>query len=69
MQSLGVGWLVTHHSWRWWPIFLMPFALIGTLLAWRIWHELPPATRRYIDEVERKGGPVLLREASALDPG
>ncbi len=54
IQSLGVGYLVTHHSWQWWPIFLMPFALIGGLIAWRIWHELPAATRRYIDTVERK---------------
>ena len=31
VQSVGVGYLVTHHSWQWWPIFLMPFALIGGL--------------------------------------
>lgn len=54
VQSIGVGYLVTHHSWQWWPIFLMPFALIGGLLAFRIWHELPVATRNYIDNVERK---------------
>ena len=54
VQSIGVGYLVTHYSWQWWPIFLMPFALIGGLVAWRIWHELPAATRRYIDDVERK---------------
>jgi len=29
VQSIGVGYLVTHFSWQWWPIFLMPFALIG----------------------------------------
>lgn len=54
VQSVGVGYLVTHQSWQWWPIFLMPFALIGGLIAWRIWHELPEATRKYIDNVERK---------------
>jgi len=54
VPSIGVGYLVTHYSWQWWPIFLMPFALIGGLVAWRIWHELPAATRRYIDDVERK---------------
>ena len=54
VQSVGVGYLVTHHSWQWWPIFLMPFALIGGLIAWRIWHELPAATRAYIATVERK---------------
>jgi len=54
VQSLDVGYLVTHHSWQWWPIFLMPFGLIGGLVAWRIWHELPAATRVYIETVERK---------------
>jgi MFS transporter, OPA family, glycerol-3-phosphate transporter len=54
VQSVGVGYLVTHYSWQWWPIFLMPFALIGGLVAWRIWHELPAATRVYIETVERQ---------------
>jgi len=55
VQSIGVGYLVTHYSWQWWPVFLMPFALIGGLVAWKIWHELPAATRRFIDTVERIG--------------
>src|SRR5437879_2705181 len=54
VQSVGVGYLVTHYSWQWWPIFLMPFALIGGLVDWRIWHELPAATRVYIETVERQ---------------
>jgi OPA family glycerol-3-phosphate transporter-like MFS transporter len=58
VQSVGVGYLVTHQSWQWWPIFLMPFAFIGGLVAWRIWHELPAATRRYIETVERRAEPV-----------
>lgn len=44
------------RSWYWWPVFLMPFALLGTFVAWRIWHELPAATRRYIANVEKAGG-------------
>ena len=32
----------------------MPFALIGGLVAWGIWHELPAATRVYIETVERQ---------------
>jgi hypothetical protein len=39
----------------------MPFALIGGLVAWRIWHELPAATRVYIETVERNR--VKLRHA------
>jgi OPA family glycerol-3-phosphate transporter-like MFS transporter len=58
VQSFAVGFLTdknfSHHSWQWWPIFLMPFALIGGLVAWNIWHELPAATRIYIETVERK---------------
>lgn len=58
LQSLGVGYLVTHYSWRWWPVFLMPFALAGALIARRVWHALPVATRRYLAEVEGKGGVI-----------
>jgi OPA family glycerol-3-phosphate transporter-like MFS transporter len=58
VQSVCVGFLTgtswAGHSWQWWPIFLMPFALVGGLVAWRIWHELPAATRNYIENFERK---------------
>ncbi len=57
VQSVGVGYLVTHQGWEWWPIFLMPFALVGALIAYRIWHELPAATRIYIETVEQKRAP------------
>jgi MFS transporter, OPA family, glycerol-3-phosphate transporter len=42
------------RGWQWWPIFLIPFAIMGIILAWKLWHELPAATRKYIDEVEQK---------------
>jgi OPA family glycerol-3-phosphate transporter-like MFS transporter len=58
VQSVSVGWLVTHRGWQWWPIFLMPFALAGGIIAYRIWHELPEATRKYIREVEKKLPPA-----------
>ncbi len=51
IQSFGLGFL-TGHSWYWWPIFLAPFALIGCVIALKIWNELPAATRKYIAEVE-----------------
>jgi OPA family glycerol-3-phosphate transporter-like MFS transporter len=53
VQSVSLGYL-TSHSWLWWPIFLMPFALLGGFLALKIWHALPAATRKYIAEVEEK---------------
>ncbi len=58
LQSVGIGYLAG-LSWIWWPIFLIPFALIGVFVALRFWHDLPPATRRYIAEVELKEGPEL----------
>jgi hypothetical protein len=29
----------------------MPFALIGMLIAIKIWHNLPAATRKYLAEI------------------
>lgn len=52
LQSACLGYITTSH-WQWWPIFLMPFAILGMVLAWKLWHELPAATRKYISEVER----------------
>ncbi len=42
------------REWLWWPVFLVPFAIIGTLISIKVWHELPHATRKYIAEVEQK---------------
>ncbi|PYJ03183.1 MAG: MFS transporter [Verrucomicrobia bacterium] len=53
LQSVCLGYL-TSRSWLWWPIFLMPFAVLGGFIALRIWHELPAATRRYIAQFEEK---------------
>jgi len=52
LQSIALGYL-TGYSWYFWPVFLAPFALIGCLLALRIWKELPEATRRYLIHIER----------------
>jgi len=62
LQSISLGYL-TSRSWQWWPVFLAPFALLGAFIAYRIWHELPAATRKYIAEVERRPKP-----APALEP-
>lgn len=59
LQSVSLGYLTT-QNWIWWPIFLMPFALIGGGIAVKIWHELPAATRKYIENVERKSGAQLV---------
>jgi OPA family glycerol-3-phosphate transporter-like MFS transporter len=43
---------ITTFNWRLWPLFLAPFALLGLIIAIKIWTALPAATRRYIAEVE-----------------
>jgi OPA family glycerol-3-phosphate transporter-like MFS transporter len=58
LQSVCLGY-ITGVDWKWWPIFLMPFAIMGLVLAWKIWHELPDATRKYISEVEQKPTPDM----------
>jgi MFS transporter, OPA family, glycerol-3-phosphate transporter len=52
IQSVCVGYLVG-VSWRWWPIFLVPFAFAGGLIALRLWHELPAATRKFISDQKK----------------
>ncbi|NUP11970.1 MAG: MFS transporter [Polyangiaceae bacterium] len=37
IQSLSLG-FITSKNWGWWPWFLVPFAIIGTLLCFRIWN-------------------------------
>jgi OPA family glycerol-3-phosphate transporter-like MFS transporter len=61
LQSFCIGHLAG-ISWYWWPVFLMPFALIGGVIALKIWHELPAATRKYIDDVEDKARLELVPE-------
>jgi OPA family glycerol-3-phosphate transporter-like MFS transporter len=45
VQFLGLGFL-TEKSWTYWPIFLVPFGILGTALALRIWKAMPQAARR-----------------------
>ena len=54
IQSLLVGYLTSNTAWgwHWWPLVLLPAAFLGGIMAWRIWHELPAATKKYIAENE-----------------
>ena len=56
IQSLGLGFLLgdQNTNWLWLPVFVMPFAIIGTIISIKIWHELPAATKKYNAEVRRK---------------
>ena len=40
LQSVALGWLTT-RSWTWWPLFLLPFGLLGFVLCLRIWNAKP----------------------------
>ena len=53
LQSLCLGPIITAHGWKWWPIFIVPFAIIGLYISVKLWKALPAATRRYITEVEQ----------------
>jgi MFS transporter, OPA family, glycerol-3-phosphate transporter len=57
LQSVSVGYLTMGSSWHWWPLFLMPFALIGCVVAIKIWNALPAATRKYLADVEFEAEP------------
>ncbi len=40
IQSLSLGY-ITSTNWHYWPVFLIPFAVIGILLTFRIWNAIP----------------------------
>jgi len=53
IQSFSLGYL-TSLNWRYWPLFLVPFAIIGLLLGLKIWRAIPDATKKYIKEQEKQ---------------
>ena len=73
LQSVCIGFLVPEifltgkitplfgfsQSWKWLPVFVIPFAVIGLILAIKIWHDLPEATRRYLAKAKEKDMPIL----------
>src|SRR5262249_20198978 len=56
VQSICLGFLIVHEGWQWWPIFVLPFAVLGLICTIKIWHDLPEATRRYNKSKEEKTG-------------
>lgn len=41
VQGFALGQITTHLGWRFWPLFLLPFGLVGLVLLARIWHAIP----------------------------
>jgi len=67
IQSVSVGYITSHAGWFWWPVFLAPFALAGSIIAYRFWSHLPAATKKYIEEVEKKK-PAIGEAGNSLSP-
>src|SRR5205085_2000782 len=55
VQSVAIGFLVgpKFEFAVNWPIFLIPFAVLGVYFATRMWKDLPSATRKYLSTVEK----------------
>jgi OPA family glycerol-3-phosphate transporter-like MFS transporter len=47
------------RDWHWWPLFMVPFAVIGFIVAIKLWHDLPEATRRYNEREKDKDVPII----------
>lgn len=44
VQSVSLGYL-TSKNWNYWPVFLVPFAILGVYLLTRIWHAKPSSKK------------------------
>lgn len=52
-QEFFLGAIITRETWHYWPMFLMPFTILGLILAIRLWRQLPEGTKKYLAEVEK----------------
>jgi OPA family glycerol-3-phosphate transporter-like MFS transporter len=55
LQSMVLGQLLTEkpETWRAWPAFLIPFAILSIFLSIKMWNSLPEATRKYFKNLEQ----------------
>ncbi len=68
IQSLAIGYL-SAKSWQYWPLFLIPFAILGLYLSISMWHELPEATKKYILKMElEENNKSLAKQAVTESP-
>jgi len=52
LQSVCLGYLTT-KDWHFWPLFLVPFTVLGLVLAIKIRKAIPDATKKYLASVEK----------------
>lgn len=45
-QSAVLGYIIPHFGWNFWPIFLIPFTLVGLYFTRQIWHAFPNAAKK-----------------------
>lgn len=45
-QSFALGHIIPSYGWNYWPIFLVPFTLIGLFFTWRIWNAFPNSQKK-----------------------
>ena len=48
----GQTFLLLPCDWHWWPLFMLPFAVLGLWVTIKLWHQLPEATRKYLARAE-----------------
>jgi len=53
VQSFALG-ILTTKSWTYWPLFLLPFTIIGLYFAIKMWTDIPEATKNYIASMKKK---------------
>ncbi len=54
IQSFALGHITTSQSlgWPYWPLFLLPFGILGTILLRRIWHVMPQPSKKKLPPPE-----------------
>jgi OPA family glycerol-3-phosphate transporter-like MFS transporter len=52
-QEFTLGAILTADTWIRWPLFLLPFTLLGLFFAVKLWRAIPDATRKYLKDVEK----------------
>jgi OPA family glycerol-3-phosphate transporter-like MFS transporter len=60
IQSFVIGY-ASSKSWSYWPMVLLPFAILGLIFCLKMWTVVPEATKRYLAEVEGRTVPERRR--------
>lgn len=47
VQSFALG-ILTTKDWTYWPLFLLPFTLLGLFFSYKMWKDIPDATKAFL---------------------